>query len=67
MTYDDDAIYVSAYLKDKPEDIQKQLTSRDNFGNSDFFTVVFNPNNDAQNDVQFFKEKNPYFARNNIS
>ncbi|NND25589.1 MAG: carbohydrate binding family 9 domain-containing protein [Flavobacteriaceae bacterium] len=54
MTYDDNAIYVSAYLKDKPEEIQRQLTSRDNFGNSDFFLVVFNPNNDAQNDVEFF-------------
>ncbi|MGB0982146.1 MAG: DUF5916 domain-containing protein [Winogradskyella sp.] len=54
MAYDDDAIYVSAYLKDKPEDIQKQLTSRDNFGQSDFFTLVLNTNNDAQNDVQFF-------------
>jgi hypothetical protein len=54
MTYDDDAIYVSAYLKDNPKDIQRQLTSRDNFGNSDFFIVVLNPNNDAQNDVEFF-------------
>lgn len=54
MCYDDDAIYVSAYLKDKPEDIQKQITSRDNFGQSDFFLVVLNPNNDAQNDVEFF-------------
>ncbi|MFT4697545.1 MAG: hypothetical protein ACI9SJ_000673 [Flavobacteriaceae bacterium] len=54
MTYDDDAIYVAAYLMDKPEDIQKQLTSRDNFGNSDFFGVMLNPNNDAQNDTEFF-------------
>ena len=54
MTYDDDAIYVAAYLKDKPEDIQKQLTSRDNFGNSDFFGLILNPNNDAQNDTEFF-------------
>lgn len=53
VTYDDNAIYFAAYLKDKPEDIQRQLTSRDNFGNSDFFIVVLNPNNDAQNDVQF--------------
>ena len=54
MTYDDNAIYVGAYLKDKPEDIQKQLTSRDNFGNADFFGVMLNPNNDAQNDTEFF-------------
>ena len=54
MAYDDNAIYLSAYLKDKPEDIQRQFTSRDNFGNSDFFGVIFNPNNDAQNDTEFF-------------
>jgi len=54
MAYDDNAIYVSAYLKDKPEDIQRQITSRDNFGNSDFFLVVLNPNNDGQNDTEFF-------------
>lgn len=54
MAYDDDAIYVAAYLYDKPEDIQKQLTSRDNFGQSDFFGIILNPNNDAQNDIEFF-------------
>jgi len=54
MTYDDNAIYVSAYLYDNPEDIMKQLTARDNFGQSDFFALVLNPNNDAQNDTQFF-------------
>ncbi|MBG7631793.1 MAG: carbohydrate binding family 9 domain-containing protein, partial [Bacteroidetes bacterium] len=54
MSYDDNAIFISAYLKDKPEDIQKQFTRRDNFGNSDFFGVVLNPNNDAQNDTEFF-------------
>ncbi len=54
MTYDDDAIYIGAHLKDNPEDIQRQLTSRDNFGNSDFFGVILNPNNDAQNDIEFF-------------
>ncbi|MBT8272275.1 MAG: carbohydrate binding family 9 domain-containing protein, partial [Bacteroidia bacterium] len=54
MAYDDDAIYVAAYLKDRPEDIQKQFTRRDNFGNSDFFGVILNPNNDAQNDIEFF-------------
>jgi hypothetical protein len=54
MTYDDNAIYVAAYLKDNPEDIQTQFSSRDNFGNSDFFGIVLNPNNDAQNDTEFF-------------
>lgn len=54
MTYDDKAIYVAAYLYDDPSKIMKQLTSRDNFGQNDFFAIVLNPNNDAQNDTQFF-------------
>lgn len=54
MTYDDTAIYVSAYLKDDPALIAKQLASRDNFGNADFFGFVINPNNDGQNDTEFF-------------
>ena len=54
VTYDDQAIYVSAYLYDDPNLIMKQLTSRDNFGQADFFAVVLNPNNDAQNDTNFF-------------
>ena len=53
MTYDDNAIYVSAYLYDDPSKIMSQLTSRDNFGQTDFFLLVLNPNNDAQNDVLF--------------
>ncbi|WP_179345104.1 DUF5916 domain-containing protein [Winogradskyella ursingii] len=54
MAYDDQAIYVAAYLYDDPSKIMSQLTSRDNFGQSDFFLVVLNPNNDAQNDTAFF-------------
>ena len=53
VTYDDQAIYVSAYLYDDPKLIMKQITSRDNFGQSDFFMVVLNPNNDSQNDTYF--------------
>jgi len=52
MTYDDEAIYIGAYLYDKPELIMKQVTGRDNFGQNDFFLVVLNPNNDAQNDTE---------------
>lgn len=52
MTYDDNAIYIGAYLHDKPELIMNQLTNRDNFGQSDFFLVAINPNNDAQNDTE---------------
>lgn len=54
MVYNDNAIFISAYLHDKPEDIMKQFTSRDNFGVSDFFGIIVNPNNDGQNDTEFF-------------
>ncbi|MAY51776.1 MAG: protein with DOMON-like ligand-binding domain protein [Flavobacteriaceae bacterium] len=54
MTYDDQALYVGAYLYDDPTLIAKQLSSRDNFGQSDFFGFVVNPNNDGQNDAEFF-------------
>lgn len=54
VTYDDNAIYFGAYLHDDPSKIMRQLTTRDNFGQSDFFGVVLNPNNDAQNDTEFF-------------
>ncbi|MEC3907706.1 DUF5916 domain-containing protein [Tamlana sp. 2201CG12-4] len=54
MTYDDKAIYIAAYLYDNPDDILRQFTQRDNFGQSDFFGIIFNPNNDAQNNTEFF-------------
>jgi hypothetical protein len=54
MTYDDTGIYVAAYCYDNPEDIMRQFTQRDNFGQSDFFGLIFNPNNDAQNNTEFF-------------
>ncbi len=53
-TYDDNAMYFGAYLHDDPSKIMNQLTTRDNFGQSDFFCIVINPNNDAQNDTEFF-------------
>jgi len=54
ITFNDNAIFFSAYLHDNPEDIVRQFSSRDNFGQSDFFGIVINPNNDAQNDTEFF-------------
>ncbi len=54
MTYDDSAIYIAAYLYDSTNDIMTQFTQRDNFGQSDFFGMIFNPNNDAQNNTEFF-------------
>ena len=54
VSYNDDAIFFGAHLHDNPEEITRQFTSRDNFGQSDFFGVVINSNNDAQNDLEFF-------------
>ena len=54
MVYDDSGIYLAAHLYDDPKLIMRQFNSRDNFGQSDFFALVLNPNNDAQNDTLFF-------------
>jgi hypothetical protein len=54
IAYDDQAIYISAYLHEKPEDIFKVFSPRDDFGQADYFGVTFNPNNDAQNDIKFY-------------
>lgn len=54
LSYDDNAIYIAAHLKDKPENIMQQFAQRDNFSESDFFAIIINPNNDGQNDTEFF-------------
>ncbi|MEN8125923.1 MAG: DUF5916 domain-containing protein [Bacteroidota bacterium] len=54
ILYDDEAIYIAAYMYDSnPDDILRQLTNRDNFGNSDAFGLTINPNNDGQNEFMF--------------
>ncbi|WP_445159193.1 DUF5916 domain-containing protein [Mesohalobacter salilacus] len=53
LFYNDKGLYLSAILYDDPELIMKQITQRDDFGQTDFFRVVINPNNDAQNDTEF--------------
>ena len=53
VTYDNNAVYFAAYMRDNPDNIMNQLTTRDNFGQSDFFLISINPNNDAQNDTEF--------------
>ena len=54
ILYDDNAIYVAGYMYDSnPDNILKQLTARDNFGNSDSFGITLNPNNDGQNEFWF--------------
>lgn len=54
VLYDDKGIYIGAYMYDNsPDKILKQLTDRDNFGNSDVFGITINSNNDGQNEFSF--------------
>lgn len=54
VTYDDDAIYISANMFDpNPSQIPMEFTNRDNFGQSDFFLITINPNDDGQNAFEF--------------
>lgn len=54
IAYNDEAIYFGATLYDKkPEKIPMQFSSRDQFGQTDFFLISINPNNDGQNDTEF--------------
>lgn len=54
IVYDDDAIYISANMLDPdPTKIPMEFTNRDNFGQSDFFLVTINPNDDGQNPFEF--------------
>ena len=55
IMYDDQAVYVGAYLYDEPTKIRKQLTSRDGEQRKDvdFFSVFFDTYNDKQNGFQF--------------
>ena len=54
ILYDDKGIYIAGYMYDtSPDKIFKQLTDRDNFGNSDVFGITINPNNDGQNEFSF--------------
>ena len=55
VTYDNAAIYIGAMLyDDKPASIPMEVTNRDNFGQTDFFSVTINPNDDGQNPFEFF-------------
>ena len=77
VVYDDDAIHISADVKNlNPNNIPMEFTNRDNFGQSDFFLVNINPNNDWQNPFEFVvissgsqaearvSEENEYFSWN---
>jgi hypothetical protein len=49
ITYDNEAVYVGAYMYDNPEDIRKQVTARDVLRDVDYVTVGFDTYHDRQN------------------
>jgi hypothetical protein len=55
VTYDNTAIYVGAYMYDKPENIRKQITARDVIDRQDvdYFVVGFDTYHDRQNAFVF--------------
>ncbi len=55
LLYDNDAVYIAAYLHDKPSLIHKQLTARDGEQRQDvdYFSVAFDTYNDHQNGFLF--------------
>lgn len=55
ILYDDNAVYIGAYLFDDPALIRRQLTSRDGESRQDIdhFSVFFDTYNDQQNGFQF--------------
>ena len=55
VIYDDDAVYLGAYLYDAPDSISKELSQRDDTEvNVDFFGVSFDCFQNNQNGFQFF-------------
>ena len=55
ILYDDRAIYVGAVLHDAtPDSILRELSARDNLGNTDFFGVFFDTYHDGLNGYGFF-------------
>ena len=55
IVYDNNAIYIGAYLYDDPAEIRKQFTARDDEGQKDvdYFSVFFDTYHDRQNGFQF--------------
>lgn len=56
LAYDDDALYVAAYLYDEePNKILRQFSQLDNiFVQADFFAITLNTYNDGINETRFF-------------
>lgn len=54
LVYDDEAIYVSAIMYAPDTSIiPAEFNNRDRIGNSDFFMLMINPNDDGQNPTMF--------------
>jgi len=55
ILYDDNAMYIGAYLYDDPSQIRKQFTARDDEDRKDvdYFSVFFDTYHDKQNGFQF--------------
>jgi len=54
ILYDDEAMYISAYLADVSRDsISTQLTQRDDFGNTDFFGIILDTYGNATEGFEF--------------
>ena len=55
MFYTDQAIYISAYLRDEePQKILKEITKRDQLGNTDFFGFLIDSYQDGINALGFY-------------
>ena len=55
VLYDDAALYVGAkMLEASPDSIKRELTQRDNVGNTDFFALFLDPYRDHLNGYGFF-------------
>lgn len=54
IAYDNEAVYIAAYFYDSsPDSILKELSIRDNFGNTDWFSIHFDTFHDKQNIFEF--------------
>ena len=64
ITYDNTAIYIGAYMYDKPENIRKQITARDMIDRQDvdIFVVGFDTYHDRQNAFVFLKRSCAVFV-----
>lgn len=54
ILYDDVAVYVYARMYDNPDSVSHELVSRDNVGNADFISIIFDPFYDKMNGNGFF-------------